>query len=219
MRIAPVLGVLRVPAPLVADPDAAGEADVAVDDQQLAMGAVVHAIEVVPAQGMELAHLHPGVAHLLELLLLHLVAADPVQQDVDLDAGAGPLGQGLGEVVADLARPVDVGLEIDGVLRAADRLEHRGEDLVPVLQRREAVAADDVGAEQHAHRALELGIVDPVGVAQVLAEVLLAAVEVGGDQREHGRSADAEQHQAPMLAYHRLEFPHVFFRGANRPHS
>ena len=37
--------------------------------------------------------------------------------------------------LADVARPVDVRLEVDRAPRAANRLQHRREDLVAVLQR------------------------------------------------------------------------------------
>ena len=50
MVVAPVLGVLRVAGPVVGNADAAGKSDAAVDHQQLAVRAVIHAPKVVPAQ-------------------------------------------------------------------------------------------------------------------------------------------------------------------------
>jgi hypothetical protein len=57
-----------------------------------------------------------------------------IEGGVDRDAGAGALGERRGESLADLPGPVDVGLEGDRPLRAADRRKHRREDLVAVLQ-------------------------------------------------------------------------------------
>ena len=48
VRVAPMIGVLRVATPFVGDADAAGEADLAVDDEQLAVRAVVHPLQVGP---------------------------------------------------------------------------------------------------------------------------------------------------------------------------
>ena len=46
--VAPMLGVVAVAEPLVGDAVAEGVADRAVDDEQLAMGAVIEAAEVPP---------------------------------------------------------------------------------------------------------------------------------------------------------------------------
>ena len=54
-RVAPVILVLRVAQPLVVEADAAGEADASVDDQNLAVRAVVQFLERVPLRLAELA--------------------------------------------------------------------------------------------------------------------------------------------------------------------
>ena len=93
VRIAPVIGILAITRPLVGDPDAAGEADPAVDHQQLAMGTVVHPGQRVPAQRMVLHHLDAGVDHLVDAGLIHLAAADPVENQVDRNSGTRALGR------------------------------------------------------------------------------------------------------------------------------
>src|SRR3954447_19010597 len=61
--VAPVVLVLRVSGPLLCDAEAADVADVSIDDDELAVIAIVHPSEVADAEGMELADLHAGVAH------------------------------------------------------------------------------------------------------------------------------------------------------------
>ena len=146
VQVAPVVGVLRMAFPLVGDADAAGESHRAVDHQQLAMGAIVEAADVVPLERPVLLDVDAGVAHALEQVVLHLDAAGPVQHHVDLDAGSRALGEGVGVLGADVAGPVDVGLEGDGLLRRANAFDHGGEDLVAVLQILDAVATHDGGA-------------------------------------------------------------------------
>jgi hypothetical protein len=124
--------------------------------------------------------------------VVHLLGADPVEQDVDLHAGARALGERVGELLADASRPVDVGLERDRLLRAADRREHRGKDLVPVQQRVDAVAFDQPGPEQHAHGARELRVVHAVSVVDLAADLLLLAHEEVHGQQHECRAGDEE---------------------------
>ena len=57
-----MVGILRVAGPFVGDADAAGESDLAVDDQQLAVRAVVHSGEVIPARLVKFPHLDARLA-------------------------------------------------------------------------------------------------------------------------------------------------------------
>ena len=103
MHVAPMVGVLCVAGPLLGHADAAGEGRVPIDHQQLAVGAVVHAAEVVPVQRAVALHLRAGVLHGLDQVLVHLDAADPVEQHGHLHARLGALGQCFGQLVADVA--------------------------------------------------------------------------------------------------------------------
>ena len=58
------------------------------------------------------------------------------------------------------------------------------------MQRLDAVAVEDRRAEQHAHRALELRVVQGVLTVHLLLELLLAAHEVEHEQRRGRASAD-----------------------------
>ena len=56
--------------------------------------------------------------------------------------------QGIGESSADLARPVDVGLEGDAAPSSTNGFEHRREDLIAVVERRDPIAGHEGGTEQ-----------------------------------------------------------------------
>ena len=95
-----MLRVLRVAGPLVGDADAAGEADAAVDDQQLAVRAVVDAVDVVPVgAGGTCSTSTPASLHLARACRVHL-AALPTQSSstCTLTPAARALGQRVGEL-------------------------------------------------------------------------------------------------------------------------
>ena len=92
--------------------------------------------------------------------------------------GAGPLGQGLGKLFADCSRPVYISLESDGVLRAANRTEHRREDFIAVLQCLNAVFADDGRAKYRTHGTLELRVRGPIADLDAFVDLLDTEGEV-----------------------------------------
>ena len=90
--------------PPVGDAGAADERDVAVDDEQLAVGAVVQPAQAVPREPLVDARRgsrppRSGFA----TLRIRAEAADRVHHDRHAHAGARPLAQRLDELVADLA--------------------------------------------------------------------------------------------------------------------
>jgi hypothetical protein len=103
VAVAPVFGVLAVAGPLLGDADPAGEADAAVDHQDLAVGAVVQLVQAVPLGRPEPGDRGAGLVELVDEAVVHLGGADRVQQDVDLDTGTRPLGERLGELRRDRA--------------------------------------------------------------------------------------------------------------------
>ena len=218
MHVSPVVGILRVAHPLVGDADAAGECDPAVDHQQLAMGAIVEAVQVIPLQWTVLLDVDATILHFLQQVVLHLDAAGPVDGDVDLDPCLRALLQCIGELLADLPRPVDVRLEGDGLLRTADRLQHRREDLVAVVEVDHMVAGDDARAEQHPHFAPELRVVDGVAVFDLAVEFLLGRREVhhqhGREGGHQGGQEDCPEHTFSAPAHSLLRL--VMRRGRRR---
>ena len=125
-------GSCASPVPQVGDADAAGEADLAVDDEQLAMCAVVETAQVVPVRLVVTPHFDAGLLELVEICLFHLVAADPVQQHMDLDPGARRSASASANALPIASGPVDVRLERDGALRRADSVQHRRKNLSPL---------------------------------------------------------------------------------------
>ena len=150
-RLAPVVLLVGVAEPLVRDADAAGEADRAVDDEELAVRAVVEAREGVPAQRVVPLHVDAVALHEVDQRVRHRRGADGVEDHFHRHAGAGALRQRLREEPPDLAVPVDVELEVDGLLRAADGREHRWEDLHAVFQDLHAVAGRHRRAAERVH--------------------------------------------------------------------
>ncbi len=175
--------------PLVGDADAAGEPDPAIHDQEFPVRAVVEAPEVVPLEGPVHLDVDTGIAKLLQQRILDLYATHPVEHDLDFDARLRALGQGVRELSPDVARPVDVGLEVDGALCRADGFQHRRKDLVAVLQVGHTVARDDGRTEQHGHLAAELRVRDRVAVRDAPLDPLFGRDEIHRDddaEHRHG---------------------------------
>jgi hypothetical protein len=155
VRVAPVLRALCPPGPVRRDAATAGKGHTVIHHQQLAVGAVVQPPQLRPVRRVELVDLDAGRAHTLGQAFVHLCAADTIEQHMHLDTLACAFGQGIGELLRDITRPVDVGFEGDAAARAADRGQHRREDLVAVEQGGDAVAIEEGRAEQQAQFAGE----------------------------------------------------------------
>lgn len=128
----------------------------------------------------------------LQEIAVHLAAAEPIEQHVDFHAGTGALGQRIGEGAADISRPVDIGLETDGLARTADRAEHVGKDFIPVAQRAHPIAFDDLRTEQHAHGSPELRVAGAVKTRHLPLDLLLARDQV------HKHEGDGERPNASI---------------------
>ena len=77
-----------LPEPLIVDADAAGERHLPVDDQDLAVGAVVDFFERVPARRVERRQPAAGGAQPLDVVVGDRAAANGVDDEVDADAAA-----------------------------------------------------------------------------------------------------------------------------------
>ena len=107
-------GSCASPVHSLGDADAAGEADLAVDDEELAMRAVVHARERVPAQRVIELDARARIDHRRRARPCPC-CCEPTQSSSTCarTPARARSASALGEVAADLAGPVDVGLEID----------------------------------------------------------------------------------------------------------
>ncbi len=148
MRIPPVLLVLRVAEPVVGDAHAAGERDVAVDDERLAMGPIVGVFEAEEAERIEPRQLGAGGLSSRSRALRLQRRPDRIEDDADDDAALGGARQGVDEAIADLAVVEHVGFEVDARPGGVDRRQHRRERLVAVVQDGVGIAACDRRADE-----------------------------------------------------------------------
>ena len=86
LQITPVFVVLRVAGPVIGNAGAAGIADAAVDDQRLAVGAVVDAAQPRNANGVVPREVAPAVFQDLDDLVADALGADGIEQELDLEA-------------------------------------------------------------------------------------------------------------------------------------
>ena len=128
----------------------------AVDDQQLAVGAVLQAPHGVGPERTKPAERHPGIAHLVDQRAVHLRSAQGIDDHVALDARARPVAQSLRDIDRDVALPVGVGEQVDRLLGTRDGVEVGGEDLVAVDEQVDVVAVGDGRAGQRLGSAQEV---------------------------------------------------------------
>ena len=104
---------IRVAQPEIGQAGPAGEADFPIHDQKFAMIAMINPGQIVPDERVITADIDAGLAHPAQGTRIQSSGADPVQQDMDVDASLGPLGQSFGKLLANLAGPIDVGFQVD----------------------------------------------------------------------------------------------------------
>ena len=125
--------------------------------------------------------------------VVHGAGPDRIDEDADAHAAARGLFQRRGELIGDLAGVVDVGLEADPPLRAADRLEHRGKHLIAVGQHVVVVAARRVGADERRDVGWVPGVPGRGRAANLQREVVLREHE---ENRDHDRR-DGQDRERP----------------------
>ena len=135
----------RSSASLTQSPD--DERDAAVDRDRLAVIAREPAERAVEAQRIEAANLRAGGDRGLPQRS-RAERAEPVVDDVDVDARARALGQRLGEFAADGIVSRRLAFEEDRSLRAADRVEPRGK--FSAASRSSRTALPSIGSEPDA---------------------------------------------------------------------
>ena len=99
--------------PPVGNPRPAGEGDAAVDDQQLAVGAVVEARERIPAEALVRLDPAAGLAQPAHRRAPQAETADRIHDDRHVQSLARPIGQRVDELIGDAARLEDVALHVD----------------------------------------------------------------------------------------------------------
>ena len=231
---------------VAADVGAAGERDRAVDGEDLAVIPEIEEGESRMAQlrGEELGP-DPRLPQRNMRAWPGVERSEAVDEDAHLDPTAMRGDEGIDEWPSRLVGREDVGGERDGVLRAVDRLEHRGIALVPILEDSHLVPADDgtvgqaiaelgEGAELWVGEDLALGACDPhrgrraerepAPLPMELARAPLDPIEPEGrvdDRPDPGREPD-EPHPPDRgadipLAQHRVQARHEAHREGEGP--
>src|SRR6185295_2334868 len=113
------------------------ESESTVDGQDAAVRAVADAVDRVHPEGLVDAYARARGDH--GFLERAETRAEAVDEETHLDARPRPLFEGGGEARRHLAVIEDVHLEVDRPLGPGDRGEHRGKDVVAVLEERRAV--------------------------------------------------------------------------------
>ena len=191
LQIAPVLVVLRVAGPVIGNAGAAGEADAAVDDQRLAMRAVVDAPQVIPADRVVPRDMAAAVVEDPQDLVADARRADRIEQDLDADAARRRGGQRAREGQPDLAGPVDVGLDGDRVARPA-----RSPRASPGRTDRRCSAAPASCPRRNGTPAAPAIVFEELGIADgqsVIEAVLRRELDRRGQRTDAGPEADAKR--------------------------
>jgi hypothetical protein len=140
VRVAPLAFVTGITGPLIGDADPAGERDDLVADEDLAVRAVLPVPDARRPQRPEPRHVDAGLGHAVDPRPIDASGAQGIEQHPDPNAGPCALRERLSEDAPDVAVPVDEGQQVDGPLGRPDGVEHRGEDLVAVVQHVDLVA-------------------------------------------------------------------------------
>ena len=156
---------------------AADERFLAVDDDDLAMVAVVQHADVAQRSLVEERHPAAGVAHPLHDFLSGLLGALGVQQHAHLHAGPGAVDQRVGHAPAQLPVLPQEGLEMHGVAGCTDALDEHVEEGA-VLVHLDLVAGH--GRAQRQARQARHELVD-----RVVAIDLQRGVAVAADRPDH----------------------------------
>ena len=195
---------------IVGDIAAAGQHGFAVDDQELAVRAVLDADQPVEGAGVVVAHLHPRLAEQPGVGGLELEhGSREVDQDAHVHALAGFLDQRLRDEAGGIIHVVDEELERDRFPRGCDELQaavERGGALVEV---REQVRVGGMRLKA----LLDLGILahDPFEDRETDREE-----EVDGEDGPDDSEGDLLQQPHAVIISPRSLRPHDGQRGAGR---
>ena len=190
MGVTPLALVLRRAAPLVGDADASRETCLSIDNQHLAVRAIVQARQIPPLRLVIPHDLDTRGFHGRQCSFVHLHAADPVQQHMHFHASGCAFGQCGCKFFPDRPRPVDVGLECDGAPGRANFSQHDREYLIAVEQLFDLVAIKHLRAEQCTERTPKLRVVSCIQPGDLLLDLLFAGAEVEEQHHSHERGQE-----------------------------
>ena len=201
-QVAPMFRVLRVAGPLLRETNRAGERDLAVDHENAAMRAAICPVDPPRMQRVIvgkfaarfLQHFHVGVIELP-------TGADAVEQHAHFLAGPRAFAKCVAKRMPDTVRINNVSLEVNRLLRAMNRGQHRGEITVAIFEQVELVPVERDRRGQRKRRAEEGRIAHAEGVLEMIFEHMPANEEDAED------CEDGEKGEARCQPFRHLEIP------------
>src|ERR1051325_4763388 len=130
--------------PFAPHADSAGNAHRAVDNEQLSVVARHEPEPTAKSGGVEHGGLDTALSDTANEFARRSAAADPVEEEADLDPPRAGFEQGVRKSPTDLIGAEDIALQSDTCARALDQGQHRLERRRAVAQQLYAVAARDV---------------------------------------------------------------------------
>ena len=130
-----------------------------------------------------LQHFHVGIIELP-------AGADAVEQHAHFLAGPGAFAERVAKRAPDAVGINNVSLEVNRLLRAMNRRQHRGEITVAIFEQVELVPGERHRRGQRERGAEEGGIADAEGVLEMIFEHV-PANEEDAEDREDGEKGEA----------------------------
>jgi hypothetical protein len=197
-----VLAVLGVAEPLVLDAVAADERDLAVQDHDLAVVALVKDADVADVATVEHHDPAAGALHLLPDRVAHLLGPDRIEQHAHLQPGLRTLGQGVGDAPGQRALLPEEGLEVHGLRGLADLLDQHLEERA-VLEHLDRIAGDrrrQGKAGERGHQLVDrlVALDVQIGIAMPLDRP--DDQRQDDDEDEEQRREDRREHRAIVVA-------------------
>ena len=195
--------VLAVAQPLVGDAMTERVADLAVDDEELAVRAVIETPQIPPARTTINAQVHVARDEALQLRVVRARTPERVDEDADRDADASLLAEQVDELAFDFALGPHERFEMNGVSRRRDVGEHGGKQSA-VLQDRDAIAFVHGAAGQPGQRfqaVFDRGQRIQIELQVRRAPAMSEAEVQRGERRADQRRNDRGHHRRSMSAY------------------
>src|SRR5688572_27537766 len=97
---------------------------------------------------------------------------------MDFHSGPCSFRQRVRKILSDIARPVDVRFESDGVRRGTNRLEHGWENLIAIVQGCDPVSGQKCWAEKLPHGTQKLGISHSEAMLDQVTNLFFACAKI-----------------------------------------
>src|SRR5437879_6234170 len=170
-----------MPAPMFGKTTPAGESDSSVHHQDAPVTAPIGPVHSPRMRRMIIGELATGAFHRPHIRIIEAPArADTVEQHPHFYTCPRTFRERLAKGAADFIRINDVSLEVDGLFRGANGLEHGREIFVAILQDFDGIAFDRYWIGQGERRAEEFGL----AYGKSVLDMIFARVPEDGGEAE-----------------------------------